>query len=141
MPRGRSENLLKSSDLTSAQLRERASKGGRASAKKRQELKTLKEYIEIALALPDPEGLAIDGKTINNAMGIMLSMVAKAKAGSTEAATFIRDTIGQKPATKTELTGANAGPVMVLGSSVDASVLVKARQIAEELSANDGNTP
>lgn len=95
-------NLRSLGDLTTSEQREIAKKGARASAKVRRKKKKMREDLQELLALPD-EDLA--EKTGQQAM--LVAMLKKAKAGDVAAATFIRDTIGEKPTDKVDknLTG------------------------------------
>lgn len=102
------ENLLKAEHLTSAELRERATKGGIASGKARRERKAMKETLEALLSMPLKEGKAasvdtiknlasVKGKNITVQEAIMLAQIQKAMKGDTRAAEFIRDSSGNKP--------------------------------------------
>lgn len=102
------DNLLKAEDLTSAELRERATKGGVASGKARRERKAMKETLEALLSMPLKSGKATDIETIKNLAAvkgknitvqeaIMLAQIQKAMKGDTRAAEFVRDSSGNKP--------------------------------------------
>lgn len=102
-----SENLLKAEDLTSEELRERATKGGIASGKARREKKAMKETLATLLSMPLKDGVAADveeiksiaainGKNITVQEAIMLAQIKKAIKGDTRAAEYIRDTSGNK---------------------------------------------
>lgn len=105
------QNLLKAENMTSAQLRERARKGGIASAKAKKERKQIKEQLELLLSLPikdkitkaEIRKLGIDTENIDNQMAMVISMWQKAVKGDVQAATFIRDSIGEKPDSKVNL--------------------------------------
>ena len=104
-------NLLRAEDLTSEQLRERARKGGKASAKAKGERKKIKEQMELLLSLPNKDAetkkklkaMGIDIDNIDNQMAMVLSMYQKAISGDVQAATFIRDSLGEKVANKVNL--------------------------------------
>ncbi len=104
-------NLLRAEDLTSEQLRERARKGGKASAKAKRERKKIKEQMELLLSLPNKDAetkkklkaMGIDIDNIDNQMAMVLSMYQKAISGDVQAATFIRDSLGEKPDNKVNL--------------------------------------
>lgn len=114
-------NLLKAENLTSEQLRERARKGGKASAKARKEKKKIKEQLEMLLSLPIKDEtakkklkkLGINSDNIDNQMAMVISIWQKAVKGDVQAATFIRDTCGEKPENNVNLTGAI--PVVISG--------------------------
>ena len=105
------QNLLKAENMTSAQLRERARKGGIASAKAKKERKQIKEQLEFLLSLPikdkitkaEIRKLGIDTENIDNQMAMVISMWQKAVKGDVQAATFIRDSLGEKPDSKVNL--------------------------------------
>ena len=82
MGKGRKENLLRPEDLTSEQLRERASKT-------KQMLKA--------------EGVSEDD--LNHQMVITRSLIAKAESGDVQAYNAICAMIGEKPAEKMEMAG------------------------------------
>ena len=104
-------NLLRAEDLTSEQLRERARKGGKASAKAKRERKKIKEQMELLLSLPNKDAetkkklkaMGIDIGNIDNQMAMVLSMYQKAIGGDVQAAIFVRDTLGEKPDNKVNL--------------------------------------
>lgn len=105
------KNLLRAENLTSDQLRDRARKGGIASAKAKRERKQIKEQLELLLSLPikdkitkaEIRKLGIDTENIDNQMAMVISMWQKAIKGDVSAATFIRDTLGEKPDSKVNL--------------------------------------
>lgn len=88
MPRGENPNskanLIKSSDLTSKELRERAKKGGEASAKKRAEYKTFKECFKANM-------------TDDMRKELFNMLYNRAKRGNLKAFEILRDTLGEKP--------------------------------------------
>lgn len=114
MGKGRKENLLKAEDLTSEQLRERASKAGKASVAAKRRKKTMREALEMLLyktELPEQmkerlrqEGIIADDD-MNHQMMITRSLIAKAEAGDVQAYNAICGMIGEKPAEKVEMSG------------------------------------
>ncbi len=82
--------------VTSEQAREAGKKGGKASAEKRKRMKTLKEELEKLLADE------YNGHTVQEL--ITVSLIKQAKEGNIRAFETIRDTIGQKPVDKVEMT-------------------------------------
>lgn len=82
-----------------SEAREKGRKGGIKSGEKRRERKRLKELLEIALQLPNEE----TGE--QNDFAIVAALVKKAANGDTKAFELIRDTIGEKPTDKQQLTG------------------------------------
>ena len=114
MGKGRKENLLKAEDLTSEQLRERASKAGKASVIAKRRKKTMREALEMLMfktELPEAlkerlraEGITLD-EDMNHQMMVTRSLIAKAEAGDVQAYQAICAMIGEKPADKVEMSG------------------------------------
>ncbi len=108
------QNLIKNEDLTPSQRREHARKAGIASGKARRERKALKDTLEELLAMPIEDGKLANintiksiadanGKNVTMQEAIMLAMLDKAVKGDVRAAEYVRDTIGQKPDNKTDV--------------------------------------
>lgn len=98
---------------TPEQRRANASKAGKASAKAKRQRKELREMFEYICSLGVEKGKIVEdiksladaeGKNITVGMEIALAQVNKARDGDTRAAEFIRDTMGQKPTNKQEIT-------------------------------------
>ena len=114
MGKGRKENLLKAEDLTSEQLRERASKAGKASVIAKRRKKTMREALEMLMfktEIPEAlkerlraEGIMSD-EDMNHQMVITRSLISKAEAGDVQAYQAICAMIGEKPADKVEMSG------------------------------------
>lgn len=109
-------NLLRAEDLTSEQLRDRATKGGIASAKARKERKLMKDTLAVLLSMPLEDGEVSDidgiqsyastnGKNITVQEAIMLAQIRKAMKGDTKAAEFVRDSSGNKPKDDVAISG------------------------------------
>lgn len=107
------ENLVRNSDLTPQERREKASKAGKASVEARRKKKSMKEVLEYMLhnselkpalkqMLAD-EG--IDENEMNHQMVITRSLIAKAEQGDVQAYNTICAMIGEKPADKLDLSG------------------------------------
>lgn len=121
MGKGRKENLLKAEDLTSEQLRERASKAGKASVEAKKRKKTMREALEYLMyhaELSEPlkqrmrdEGIKDDD--MNHQMAITRSLIAKAEAGDVQAYNAICAMIGEKPAEKVEMSGSTVQTVNI----------------------------
>lgn len=90
-----------------------AQMGGKASAKARRNKRRAKEILEIYLSMPlkkrnvaDIEKIrafeALKGKNITVHEAIQLKQVQLALNGNLSSATYIRDTIGEKPIEKVE---------------------------------------
>lgn len=86
-------------------------KGGINSGKTRRRKKELKELLTIALSLVDSE------TDMSNAEMLVASMINKAIAGDVKAATFVRDTAGQKPVEQVEVLKNNIN--IVIGEEED----------------------
>lgn len=108
-------NLLRKEDRTPKQRRESARKAGRASGRARRERKAMQEIARIVLDMPleqgglnDIEGLAFeDYPDANLTLGqaAVLAVAKKAKRGDVQALQFLRDTAGEKPVDKVEVSG------------------------------------
>jgi ribosome-binding protein aMBF1 (putative translation factor) len=113
MVKGRKENLLRPEDLTSDQLRERASKAGKASVVAKRRKKTMREALEMLMYKTElneqtkqilkAEGVSEDD--LNHQMVITRSLIAKAESGDVQAYNAICAMIGEKPAEKMEMAG------------------------------------
>lgn len=115
------DNLLKAEDLTSEELRTRASNGGIASGKARREKKAMKDTLAILLSMPLKDGMSHDideiqsiaslnGKNITVQEAIMLAQIKKAVKGDTRAAEFVRDSSGNKLKEGVEISGGLNNP-------------------------------
>lgn len=79
-------------NLSTEERRRIASKGGQATKLNYNRKKTLKDLLVEAMEMKND-------KTGNeNAIDVVLAQIAKAQAGDTKAAEFVRDTMGQRPA-------------------------------------------
>lgn len=91
--------------LSPSEARENGKKGGKKSGEKRRERKAMKEVLLEMLNLPIEDcGLEefsslkeIKGKNITAQQAMCVAMIKKAMAGDVHAATFVRDTSGNKP--------------------------------------------
>ncbi|MFQ9737914.1 MAG: hypothetical protein ACLR06_09405 [Christensenellaceae bacterium] len=106
------ENLTKI-NRSPSEARENGSKGGKQSGKARRKKKQMKDMFEYLLGLDVTDAelkkkmseMGIDdGQMTYNAM-VCYSMLRMACAGSVKAATFIRDTTGQKPQDNVKIEG------------------------------------
>lgn len=121
MGKGRKENLLRAEDLTSEQLRERASKAGKASVEAKKRKKTMREALEYLmyhaeLSEPLKERMKAEGikdDDMNHQMAITRSLIAKAEAGDVQAYNAICAMIGEKPAEKVEMSGGTVQTVNI----------------------------
>lgn len=83
-------NLVGLQTLSPERRREIASMGGKKSQEINAKKKTLKEYLELALAIEDEEGTDKYTK-------IVKALINEAEDGNVKAFETIRDSIGQKP--------------------------------------------
>lgn len=104
------------SNMTPEERREAGRKGGIASGEAKRRKKAMRERLEVLLELPLKEGRSADldsiknfaalkGKNITVQDALMLAQIQKALKGDTTAATFVRDTVGEKPGDKTIISG------------------------------------
>lgn len=85
--------------FSSSEARENGKKGAKKSAEVRRARKTLKE--ELLLLLSED----------NEQTAMCVAMLKQAKKGNVKAFGIIRDTIGEMPTQKQEITGANGEPI------------------------------
>ena len=102
--------------MTPEQRAENGRKGGIASGEAKRRKKAMRERLEVLLELPLKSGKSADldsiknfaalkGKNITVQDALMLAQIQKALKGDTTAATFVRDTVGDKPNDKTIISG------------------------------------
>lgn len=116
----------KKGELSSEEAKRRGSKGGKAKAKKERERKSMQELAKMILSLPmrnesldDVEAfnelkkkvekedgtLAEVAKNMTVAQAALFAQANKAIKGDAHALTFLRDTAGEKPIEKVEVSG------------------------------------
>ena len=108
MPQEGYSNLIGPGDRTPDERRASAVKAGRASGESRRRRKTFRESLLMILAMePDDPTLADALRALGldptNQTAIDLAQVKQARKGDTDAARFIRDTVGEKPRDEIEL--------------------------------------
>lgn len=89
---------------TAEEARERGRNGGKASGKKRRELKTMKLMLDYLLSKKIENK---QGKKVATLEAIMIAQIKQALSGNTKAVTFIRDTLGERPAEQITNTNLN----------------------------------
>lgn len=100
---------------TTEEARAIGRKGGLASAKARREKKNMREALEILLSMPlDNKAVSdlekvkgfknLKGKNVTVQDAILIAQVQKALKGDKGAAEYVRDTAGQKPVEKQNVT-------------------------------------
>lgn len=94
MTRKGSDNLKPQNTRTKAEQRRIASAGGRASGVARREKKSLRQRLELLLAVK------AEGADMDTAEAVTVALIEKALSGDVRAYEVIRDTIGEKPTDK-----------------------------------------
>lgn len=106
------ENLISFKQMSAERQREIASMGGKQCQKNKKRRKALKEQLELILSLPlkDPKAreqikkLGINLDDIDNQIAMNLRLYQEALSGNVKAYEVIRDTIGEIPTNKIEIT-------------------------------------
>jgi hypothetical protein len=99
------DNLKSLADRTTAEQREIAQAGGIASGEARRRKRNIRLALE---ALLEKDIQDKHGNTMSTAEAIALKQIEKALKGDTKAFEVVRDTAGQKPMDKVEVTGLDA---------------------------------
>ena len=107
------ENLKPFGTLTEEEQRNKSQKGGKASAKKRQQNKTFKEIISNFLdgQVSDERlkqqmiDFGFADKEVSNKSCAVFALWKEAIKGNTKAFELLRDTIGEKPQEKVNISG------------------------------------
>ena len=109
------QNLMPIAELnartTPEEKRANARKAGLASAKAKKQRRTFKESLEIILSMKATEEqkkaaeqFLTEEMDLTNGDLVNLAMIGKAKEGDVKAAQFVRDTVGEMPTVKQEVT-------------------------------------
>ena len=116
----REDNLkpIKKGQLSNEELKKRQSNGGKKSGEVRAEKRLLKDTIEMLLkSAPTPdiveqyaERFGFNPKDLQEV--ITGGLIQKAMCGDAKAFEVLRDTAGQKPIDKKEITGADGEPLV-----------------------------
>ena len=105
------ENLI---PFTSDQSREEAQKNGRkggiASGEAKRARKSMKEMLDYLLEKEISNTKTGEKVTCREAM--LSAMIKKAIGGDVKASIFVRDTVGEMPVSKTEVSGKNGMPLI-----------------------------
>jgi len=72
-------------------------KGGLKLGENNRKRRAIKEALIAYLDQKDPNSKDCQDKEITNAVSIAIALINKAKAGDVQAATFVRDSSGEKP--------------------------------------------
>jgi hypothetical protein len=107
------QNLIRNEDLTPEQRSANGRKGGLASARKRAERRGMQEIAQLVLDMPcedadldDIRELAFENfpdANLTVGQAAVLAVAKKAKRGDVAALQFLRDTAGEKPVEKVEV--------------------------------------
>ena len=109
------QNLMPIAELnartTPEEKRANARKAGLASAKAKKQRRTFKESLEIILSMQATEEqkkaaeqFLTEEMDLTNGDLVNLAMIGTAKEGDVKAAQFVRDTVGEMPTVKQEVT-------------------------------------
>lgn len=136
-------NLLKPSELTADRRREIARQGGLASAAARKRKKDIREVFEALLSSPaTPEmqekaaKLGFDAETVESIYDVLgVAMIDKALSGDGYCFQLVRDSAGDKPTDKSEVTAS-----VMTDKDLEIMRNLEAR-IKAEKSATDGQKP
>lgn len=104
------ENLKPFSTRTKKEQREIQVKGGIASGEARRAKKTMKEMLDYLLEKEIANSKT--GEIVTYREAILTSCIKKAIKGDVKAAQFVRDTAGEAPINKTEVTGKDGAPLV-----------------------------
>lgn len=109
-----SENLKPMNKRTKSERREIAQKAGKKSGEKRREKKELRELFDTFLNMDAPFKMKqkaeeilpeLSNERLSLKASLVICMIEKIMAGDTKAFELMRDTIGEKPVDKQEITG------------------------------------
>lgn len=108
--------------LTTDEAREIGIKGGKASGKTRARARRIRECMAVILDSPEPDEAMSDllqavGLEGNRRDALALAQIIKAIKGDTDAARFVRDTIGEKPRDELDIGGSLDRPIASLDMS------------------------
>lgn len=107
------ENLKPFTEMSPEKAREIQSKGGKASGEARARKKAMREQAELLLSLPLKDkkaqkvlqALGLKKSDLDNQMIIVAAMWQRAAKGDIDAATWLRDLVGEKPAEQLVMSG------------------------------------
>ena len=122
------KNLKPFSELTENEQRKIRSKGGKKSGEVRRAKKTMKEMLDYLLA---KEITNKAGETATTQEAITVSLIKQALNGNVKAWEVIRDTIGEKPTEKQEIT-TNQQTIINVSKEEIRQVQSEIRNLADE---------
>lgn len=94
------QNLIPNSERSPSELRAQTQKGGIASGEARRRKRDLRKALETLL---EKDYTDTDGTVMAMAEALALKQIEKALKGDTKAFEVVRDTVGQKPTEKVEI--------------------------------------
>lgn len=98
------------SNQSREKARENGRKGGIASGEAKRAKKTMKEMLDYLLEKEIANSKT--GESVTYREAILTSCIKKAIKGDVKAAQFVRDTAGEAPINKTEVTGKDGAPLV-----------------------------
>lgn len=112
------ENLIPNSERSPNELRQQCSNGGKKSGEVRRAKKAMRETLQELLNMPLGKGdideitnlAEVKGKNLTAEQAMCIAMIKEALKGDVKAATFVRDTSGNKLADDVSLNVVNTGP-------------------------------
>lgn len=122
------------------EARQRGRKGGIKSGTSRRAKKTLRETVSMLMKsdcklsniIAKMEEMGIQKSYQTNQMAMVLAMFSEAMKGNVQAFNSLRDTMGEKPISKAELTGADGAPIEIAAERKELSVQ-EAREFMRKL--------
>jgi hypothetical protein len=119
-------NLIPFDQLSEERQREIRSMGGKASAAKKRKRKSMRDALDYILANPATDKrirnqaadmLGIEPEEVDNQALILASMLKESLKGSVQAASFVRDTIGEMPVKEIQVEEIIATPLAPIDES------------------------
>lgn len=121
---GNMNNITPASERSPEWRKENGRKGGIASGEAKRAKKAMKETLQTLLALPVSKKKVCDveeiqafaqlkGKNVDVQTAILIKQIQRALGGDLPSAEFVRDTAGEKPGDKVDVSGAL--PVVICG--------------------------
>ena len=112
------ENLIPNSEKSPNELRQQCSNGGKKSGEVRSAKKAMRETLQELLNLPLGQGdideitsiAEAKGKNLTAEQALCVAMIKEALKGNVKAATFVRDTSGNKLADDVNMNVVNESP-------------------------------
>lgn len=113
------QNLISMTERTTSEQREITRKGGKKSGEVRRAKKLFRETCELLLSMDCKMGnakeamrkMGIPENEQTNQMAITISMLKSALEGNVQAFKELRDTMGEKPVQRQEITGKDGQPL------------------------------